>query len=160
MTKKALGLAAANMREQMLEENISFELENLDDHNDNGHDDDFFITKNNDRNDEKWKTFQNNQKRQQFYDIVDNLTIPVLENRFMTTKNSLPNVNAQNLQKQMSRKKSMKRKVSGKRGMSKFEPYKDEQMRKGSVKVRVNQEPEDILRFPSIKMNRFKSQHK
>ena len=57
MTKKALGLAAANMREQMLEENISFELENLDDHNDNGVDDDFFITKNNDRNDEKWKTF-------------------------------------------------------------------------------------------------------
>ena len=54
MTKKALGLAAANMREQMLEENISFELENLEDHNDNGTDDDFFITKNNDRNDEKW----------------------------------------------------------------------------------------------------------
>ena len=44
----------------------------------------------------------------------------------MTNKNSLPNVNAENLQKQMSRKKSMKRKVSGKRRMSKFEPYKDE----------------------------------
>ena len=73
MTKKALGLAAANMREQMLEENISFELENLQDHNDNGPDDGFFITKNNDRNDEKWRTFMNNQKRQQFFDIVDNL---------------------------------------------------------------------------------------
>ena len=78
----------------------------------------------------------------------------------MTNKNSLPNVNAENLQKQMSRKKSMKRKVSGKRRMSKYEPYKDELKKNVSTKVRVNQEPEDILRFPSIKMNRFKSQHK
>ena len=75
----------------------------------------------------------------------------------MKNKDSLPNVNAQNFQKQMSRKKSMKRKVSGKRRVSKYEPYQDELMRNVSSKVKVNQEPDDVLRFPSIKMNRFKS---
>ena len=55
MTKKALGLAAQNMREQMLEEKISYELEHLEDHNDNGPDDGFFITDTQrERNDEKF----------------------------------------------------------------------------------------------------------
>ena len=75
----------------------------------------------------------------------------------MKNKSPVPSVNAQILKKQMSRKKSMKRQVSGKRRMSKFEPNQDEWIRNVTSKVRAYQEPDDVLRFPSIKMNRFKS---
>ena len=75
----------------------------------------------------------------------------------MKNKSPVPSVNAQILKKQMSRKKSMKRQVSGKRRMSKFEPNKDECNRNVTSQVSAYQEPDDVLRFPSIKMNRFKS---